>query len=91
MECRWRLFRRTIIANPENIVSFTKAAVVLHNYLRKTECVSYCPPGFVDGEDGVGNVNEGSWRSDSDSGNSLLPLQLSTSNRFVCVISHAPN
>ena len=26
----------------------------------------YCPPGFVDGEDGAGNQITGNWRGDDD-------------------------
>ena len=54
--CRWRLFRRPIIADPDRVVVFTKAAIALHNYLRTEESSLYCPPGFVDGEDGAGNI-----------------------------------
>ena len=32
-----------------------------------SSCV-YCPPGYVDREDGQGNVIPGDWRSDSSSG-----------------------
>lgn len=45
-------------------MAYTKAAIALHNYLRVTESSTYCPPGFVDGEDGAGNVLRGSWRDD---------------------------
>ena len=63
---RWRLFRRPIIAEPDNVVKFTKATIVLHNFLRTEESALYCPPGFVDGEDGSGNVIPGSWRDGED-------------------------
>ena len=52
---RWRIFRRPIIADPDHIVTYTKAAVALHNFLRTTESSVYCPPGFLDAEDGLGN------------------------------------
>ena len=67
LAARWRIFRRPIIAHPTRVVTFTKAAVALHNYLHTTESSVYCPPGFIDGEDGAGNVIEGSWRSEEDS------------------------
>ena len=60
---RWRLFRRPIVSQPERVVTYTKAAIALHNYLRTTESSAYCPPGFTDGEDGERNVIEGAWRS----------------------------
>ena len=31
-----------------------------------TESALYCPPGFVDGEDGAGNQIIGNWRGDDD-------------------------
>ena len=46
------------------MVAFIKAAIALHNYLRTEESYMYCPPGFVDGEDGAGNITEGSWRDE---------------------------
>ena len=58
------MFRRPIIADPNNVVLYTKAAIALHNYLRTDEASMYCPPGFVDGEDGSGNVIAGSWREE---------------------------
>ena len=58
------MFRRPIIADPNNVVHFTKAAIALHNYLRSEEGAIYCPPGFVDGEDGSGNVIHGTWREE---------------------------
>ena len=30
---RWRIFRRPILATPDRVVSFTKAAIALHNFL----------------------------------------------------------
>ena len=64
---RWRIFRRPIIAEPGRAIIYTKAAIALHNYLRTTESSSYCPPGFIDSEDGVGNVVPGSWRDEGQS------------------------
>ena len=64
---RWRIFRRPIIATPQHAVIYTKAALMLHNFLRTTESSVYCPPGFTDIEDSDGNVVEGTWREDSAS------------------------
>ena len=61
---RWRIFRHPIIANPGHVVTYTKAAIALHNYLRTTESSVYCPPGFTDAEDGVGNIINGSWQEE---------------------------
>ena len=40
---------------------------MLHNFLRTTESLVYCPPGFTDMEDSDGNVVIGTWREDSSS------------------------
>ena len=48
--------------NHLNVIHYTKAAIVLHNYFRSTESTVYCPPGYVDGEDGVGNMIPGNRR-----------------------------
>ena len=63
---RWRLFRKAIISDPNKVISYTKAAIALHNFLRTTESTVYCLPGFIDGEDGSGNIMNGSWRQDED-------------------------
>ena len=77
---RWRLFRRPIIAKPDNVVSFAKAAIALHNFLQCTECSVYCSPGYVNGEYGEGNVMNGSWREE-ESFSSMLPVAMTSSNR----------
>ena len=79
---RWRLLR-SIIANPENVQLYVQAAIVLHNYLRKMESSVYCPPGFVDGEDGCGNVIEGGWRQDEDMNCGIQPISHTGSNMYV--------
>lgn len=65
---RWRLLKNHINANVDNIDSFVKAIICLHNFANKesesgTEKL-YCPSGFVDGDD-----NLGSWRDE------VTPLQ----------------
>ena len=86
LAARWRLFRRPIIANPTSVVTYTKASIALHNYLRNTESCVYCPPGFVDGEDGAGNTMEDGWRNDEDPTTGLEPLRQAGGNRytFIC-------
>ena len=64
LSCRWRLFQRPIIGEPDNVITFTKAAIALHNYLRTEEGSLYCPAGYVDGEDGSGNIIPGMWRNE---------------------------
>ena len=61
---KWRLFRFPNIADPDNVVLFTKAAIALHNYLRFEDAATYCPTGFVDGDDSNGNITTGVWRDE---------------------------
>jgi hypothetical protein len=82
LAARWRLFRRPIIANPDAVVTYTKATIALHNYLRTTESSVYCPPGFVDGEDGAGNTIDGGWRNDEDPSTGLESLRQVGGNRY---------
>ena len=55
-----------MLAEPNHAMCYTKAAIALHNYLRIEESHIYCPPGFVDAEDGTGNAIDGNWRRDQD-------------------------
>ena len=63
-------------------MTYTKATIALHDYLRTTESSVYCPLGFVDGEDGAGNTMEGSWRNDEDPSTGLEPLGQAGGNRY---------
>ena len=63
------------------MVLYSKAAIALHNFLRVTESSVYCPPGFVDGEDGAGNHLPGKWRVDEDPCSGLVSLQQVGGNR----------
>ena len=38
----------------ENVILYSKAAIILNNCLQSTECATYCPPRLVDGKDGDG-------------------------------------
>lgn len=76
-----------MIAEPDRVICYTKAAIALHNYLRTTQSSVYCPPGFIDGEDGAGNIIEGDWRTDGDPGVGFQPTRQVGSNRFVATIT----
>ena len=69
------------MANPNNVVAYAKAAIALHNFLRDTECMVYCPAGFVDGEDGEGNIITGSRDNEGTLG--LQTVGMTSSNRYV--------
>ena len=68
MASKFRIFRRSIIANPVKVTMITKAACCLHNYLKISETHSpasqrhYCPPGYTDREDQDENIVLGDWR-----------------------------
>ena len=81
---RWMIFRHPIIAQPKRVEVYTKATIALHNYPQTTESSVYCPPGFVDGEDGSKNVVEGSWRGEDSSG--FTPISQVSSNRYVIAL-----
>ena len=40
----------------ENVILYSKEAIILNNCLRSTKSTTYCPHGLVDGKDGDGNV-----------------------------------
>jgi hypothetical protein len=75
MASRFRVYRRVLISDPENVCNIIKATVVLHNFLRNEEVNldessrHYCPPNFVDTDD----EDNGLWRTLGE--NSLQPLQ----------------
>lgn len=81
---RWRIFQHPIIAEPNSVTAFTKAAIALHNYLRTEESGAYCPAGFADGKDGSGNVLSGSWREEEQS-TGLTPLGSVGGNRYISI------
>ena len=68
MATKFRIFRRSIVANPVKVTKIIKAACCLHNYLKISEAHNpssnrpYCPPGYTDHEDGNGNMTPGNWR-----------------------------
>ena len=78
---RRRLFRRPIIAQPDHVIVHSKAVIALHNYLQMTESSFYCPAGFVNEEDGVGNVVTGGWRADEDACIDMQTLSRTSSNK----------
>ena len=64
-----------------SVVLFTKAEIALHNFLRTTKSNLYCPPAYVDGEDGSGNIIKRAWRRDDGSNSSMQPISQTGSNR----------
>ena len=64
------------------MILYTQAAIALHNYLRTEESSVYCPPGFIDSEDGCGNIVEGAWRQDEDGNTGMQSISHTGSNRY---------
>ncbi|XP_046863139.1 protein ALP1-like [Xenia sp. Carnegie-2017] len=62
LAARWRIYRRPIRAAITTVDLIVQATVCLHNYLSLTQNAYYIPKGFVDAEDGSGNIINGEWR-----------------------------
>ena len=71
---RWRIFRKPIIAKPENIEHFTKACIVLHNFLITTD-KEYAAKGYGDYFGADGSIIEGAWRAEEPSAFKELPAR----------------
>ena len=63
LAAKFRVFGRPIIAIADKVTKITKAACVLHNYLKITDMRNpasssrlYCPPGYVDHEDPLSHL-----------------------------------
>lgn len=80
---RFRIFRRPIIANADNVKFITKAAIALHNFLMKSQSAThtYCPPELVDQET-MRFTRPGQWRSDITNGGALTHLVSQGSHNF---------
>ena len=85
---KFRIFRRPIVAYPDKVTKISKAACVLHNYLRICDIRSasatrqYCPPEYVDHEDPLGNLIPGDWRSEMGQTAALSTVSQMGSNNF---------
>lgn len=77
---RWRIFTRSICLKPEHVDAIIMAAINLHNFLmmenNSTGENIYCPPNYVDSEDHIGNVIQGTWRFGLDNVNNLRPTNI---------------
>lgn len=72
----FRVLRKPMLLEPDNVSLVVMACVHLHNFLRKSKssCSNYSPPGTFDVEED-GNIIQGSWRQDQSNISSLLPLR----------------
>ena len=71
---RWPVFRSVLLLTPTTVEYLVLAALVLHNYLRRSSSRSiYCPSAMLDSETSEGELIHGRWRNDGTS-DSFLPL-----------------
>ena len=90
---RWRIFRGPIICKPENVIAVVKATICQHNFMRRSDVgrqpiQRYCPPGFVDYDNGDSNIIEGAWRGQISEGAPLQPVsRIGTNNHGVGAMS----
>ena len=67
---KWKIFQKPLNLSPEKSPTITTSALVLHNFLRKSNRKNdYTLPGFVDCVNSQGEIAQGSWRQEK--GNSL--------------------
>ena len=76
---RFRVFRKPIIADVENVVAITKTVVALHNYLVAEK--NYSPPGFVDVDNEV-ERRRGEWREYIKNDKGMVAIGRVGSNNF---------
>ena len=73
LSAKWRIFRRPRSARVDTVEKIIRAAVCLHNYLRQTDTSNYTSAGFVDRENGDGDISPGNWRNTvQNEGSSLM-------------------
>ena len=82
MAARWRIYQRPIRASVQTVEKIVKATLCLHNYLRLTENACYLPSGFVDSENGEGDLVEGDWRAIAQHDDGMANLGRIGGNRY---------
>jgi hypothetical protein len=81
LAARWRIFLQPIVASVEHVKAYTKAAICLHNFLKRQDNERvYCPPNLVDHY-----VNDqlihGAWREEAGN-NQMQDISRVASNMF---------
>ena len=69
--------------NQTKWLSTAKQQLLYTIYFRTVESAAYCPPGFIDGENGAGNVIDGVWRTEHDPCSGLVPLRHAGSKMLI--------
>ena len=84
LAARFRIFHQPINAKVEHVQSYTKAAVVLHNFLmhnRPSEQNHSCPDGFAD-VDLPTRYIEGEWRKEIEHDTGITSVSRMCSNNY---------
>ena len=81
LAAQFRIFKCPINATPDHVVSYIKACVILHNFLRVNESPVYCPAGFTNTEDVEENVFPGQWRQQTQDDTGITDKASTESNR----------
>ena len=88
---RFRIFRGPIIRKIEDIKHITKAAVILHNFLKKRkERGTYCPPDYVY-QEAVQRTLPGRWLVEANEVQGLTGLGKQGSNNFTRITKEVCN
>ena len=61
-----------IQAKAEKTELIVKSKICLHNFLRQTSGAAYCPTGFVDTCDEIGDIKKGEWQKLVGQGQGML-------------------
>ena len=72
----WRIFQKLI-----ELRKLVLAAIALHNYIRQTGNASYSPSGFIDCENGGGEIISGQWGNNVD-GNTFQNIPKIRSSKY---------
>ena len=72
----WRIFQKLI-----ELRKLVLAAIALHNYIRQTGNASYSPSGFIDCENGDGEIISGQWGNNVD-GNTFQNIPKIRSSKY---------
>lgn len=60
---KWACLKKTLYCGPDRAQKIMAACCMLHNFLIEEKSVVYCPPGYMDKLDDMGNIVEGEWRN----------------------------
>ena len=68
----FRILLRTLELYVQNVIQVVRACLALHNFLMEMKDTNYAPAGYLDTEDGHGNLVLGAWRREVESSTNNL-------------------